>query len=404
MYDAIVVGARCGGAATAMLLACRGHKVLLVDRARFPSDIPQGHFVHRHGPRCLARWGLLERVIGSNCPAVASLVSDYDQVVLTSTELAIDGVALGYGPRRRVLDSILLEAAVESGVEVRERFSVDGYLTEDECITGIRGRDAATGIAAIERARVTIGADGRNSLLARTVRAPMYDSTPTLGLYYFSYWSGLGGEGLEIYRRPRQSFFAFPTNDGLHAIFIYWPIARLAEVRADVDGALRAALADVPALEARVLAGRREERWYGAADLPNFYRKPHGQGWALVGDAGFHKDPYLALGVSDAFRDAEFLAEAVSAGLSGEKSLHDSLAHYETRRNEASRSDYVLNTHLASNKPLPEELAHVRYAIRGNASATRSYFLAIQGMVPRETFFNERNMQALLGEGVRKSA
>ena len=187
MYDAIVVGARCGGAATAMLLARRGHKVLLVDRAGFPSDIPQGHFVHRHGPRCLARWGLLARVLASNCPPVDSVVSDMEDVVLRTSDLTVDGVALGYGPRRRVLDAILIEAAAEAGAEVRQRFSVEGYLSDSDRITGIRGRDNATGTQVIERARVTIGADGRNSALARAVRAPTYDAAPTLAFYYFSY-------------------------------------------------------------------------------------------------------------------------------------------------------------------------------------------------------------------------
>ena len=405
MYDAIIVGARCGGAATAMLLARRGHKVLLVDRAGFPSDIPQGHFVHRHGPRCLARWGLLERVVASNCPAVDAIVSDFGDRVVTGDDLAVNGVALGYGPRRRVLDAILIEAAAEAGVEIRQRFSVEGYLSEGDRITGIRGRDATTGVTVTERASITVGADGRNSGLARAVRAPSYAATPTLTLFYFSYWSGLRTHGLELYRREKCTLFIFPTNDNLHAIFACWPIARLGEVRVDVDRALLAALEELPDLGVRVRAGRREERWYGAADLPNFYRKPHGPGWALVGDAGFHKDPYLALGVSDAFRDAELLAEALSDGWSGQTPMDTALAGYEERRNRASKDEYLYNLHLAANKPLPEEVARLRAAIQGNPPVTRQFFLANQGMIPRESFFNPQNLQALIGEeGVRKTA
>jgi flavin-dependent dehydrogenase len=327
-----------------------------------------------------------------------------EDVVLTSDDLVIDGVALGYGPRRRVLDTILVEAAAQAGVEVRERFSVEGYLSEDHRIVGIRGRDAVSATVVSEQARVTIGADGRNSTLARTVRTPAYEATPTLMLYYFSYWSGMRSAGIEIYRRASASFFVFRTKDDLHAIFIGWPIAQLGEVRADVDRALRAALAEAPDLEARVLAGRREERWYGAADLPNFYRKPHGDGWALVGDAGFHKDPYLALGVSDALRDAEFLAEALDDGWTGRRPMAAALAQYEVQRNLASRDEYALNTQLAAGKPLPEDYAQLRAAIRDDPAATRHFFLANQGMVPRESFFNPQNLQALLGERARKSA
>ena len=405
MYDAIVVGARCGGAATAMLLARRGHKVLLADRAGFPSDIPQGHFVHRHGPRCLARWGLLDRVLASNCPAVDSIVSDYDDdVVLASRDLSVDGVPLACGPRRKVLDSILIEAAARAGVEVRQRFSVEGYLSEGNQITGIRGRDAATGSTTTEHASFTVGADGRNSALARTVHAPMYDVVPTLMFYYFSYFSGIHGADIEIYRRPGCSLFMFPTNDNVHALFAGWPISQLGEVRVDVDRALLAAAAQLPDLHARLCAARREERWYGAADLPNFYRKPHGCGWALVGDAGYHKDPYLALGVSDAFRDAELLAEALSDGWSGKTPMGVSLARYEERRNRASRDEYQFNLQLAGGKPLPEDFVRLRVAIKHDPEATRQYFMANQGMIPRESFFNEGNLQSLLGESARRTA
>ncbi len=348
---------------------------------------------------------MIERVVASNCPAVDSILSDYDDgVVLISRDVAVDGVGLGVGPRRSVLDSILVEAAAESGVEVRQRFSVEGYLSEDNQIRGIRGRDATTGLVTTERAAITVGADGRNSALARTVRAPMYEVTPTLMFYYFSYFSGLHSPSIEIYRRPGCSLFMFPTNDNVHAIFAGWPIARLGDVRVDVDRALHAALAELPDLNARVRAGRREERWYGAADLPNFYRKPHGPGWALVGDAGYHKDPYLALGVSDAFRDAELLAEALSDGFSGKTPLHASLERYEEQRNRASRDEYQFNLLLAGNKPLPEEFVRLRAAIKDDPQTTRQYFMANQGMIPRESFFNEKNLQALLGEDARRTA
>src|SRR5262245_20700116 len=117
MHDVIVVGARCAGASTAMLLARWGYRVLLVDRATFPSDIPHGHFIHRQGPRRLARWGLLDRIVATNCPATTTSVMDLGDSALVGTELTVDGVALGYGPRRSVLDKVLIDAAVEAGAE-----------------------------------------------------------------------------------------------------------------------------------------------------------------------------------------------------------------------------------------------------------------------------------------------
>jgi 2-polyprenyl-6-methoxyphenol hydroxylase-like FAD-dependent oxidoreductase len=107
MYDAIVIGARCAGASTAMLLARGGHSVLLVDRARFPSEIPHGHFIHRHGPGRLGRWGLLDRVLATGCPAITSLLVDLGDFPLVGRELVLDGVPFGVGPRRGALDGVL---------------------------------------------------------------------------------------------------------------------------------------------------------------------------------------------------------------------------------------------------------------------------------------------------------
>ena len=396
MYDAIVVGARCAGAASAMLLAHKGYKVLLVDRAAFPSDIPHGHFIHRHGPRRLADWGLLDRVVATGCPAVRAMTTDFGDMPLTGTDLAVDGVALGYGPRRSALDKILVDAAVEAGAELRERFVVEEFVTDAEGITGVRGRTRQGGSLVTERARVTVGADGRNSRLARAVQAPAYEVTPPLTCWYFSYWSGVPDVGLEVYARDNRAIFAFPTNDGLFAVFIGWPSVQFPAVRADIEGRFMAAIEGVPALAERVRSGRREERFRGATDVPNFLRKPYGPGWALVGDAGCHKDPFLALGVCDAFRDAELLADALDDGLAGRRPLPEAMADYERERNAASLPDYHQNVHLARFQPLPADQVRLRAALRGNEEETNRFYLATQGMVPRETFFNPANLQRLL--------
>ena len=198
MYDAIVIGARCAGAPTAMLLARKGYDVLLVDRATFPSDLPHGHFIHRHGPRRLNRWGLLDRVVATNCPPITSMTSDFGDFPLVGTGLMVDGVALGYGPRRSALDNVLVAAAVEAGAELRAGFVVEDFVTDGDRITGIRGRDGRGGSSVTERATVTIGADGRNSRLARFVQAPVSEATPALTCWYFSYWSGVPDNGLEV--------------------------------------------------------------------------------------------------------------------------------------------------------------------------------------------------------------
>lgn len=259
MYDVIVVGARCAGASTAMLLSRKGYRVLLLDRVSFPRDIPHGHFIHKHGPGRLHRWGLLRRITATNCPPVESVILDLGDFPLIGRELVVDGVAMGYGPRRNVLDKVLVDAAVESGAELRQRFVVEEFLADGERITGIRGHEIASGNLVTEHASMTVGADGRHSRLARAVGAPKYDACPALTCWYFSYWSGMPPMGLEIYQRGKAAILAFPTNDGLDAIFIAWPSADFESVRTDIEGSFMAVVDQVPELSERVKSGKT--RW-----------------------------------------------------------------------------------------------------------------------------------------------
>ena len=397
MHDAIVVGARCAGAPTAMLLARRGYRVLLVDRAKLASDVPHGHFIHRHGPRRLHAWGLLDRIAASGCPAVSEMTMDLGGGALTGVGLVEAGVALGYGPRRTALDRILVEAAVEAGAELAMEFSVDEYVCQGEHVVGIRGRDRLGGSRVTERAAIVIGADGRNSLLARTVRATEYEVTPPLTCWFFSYWSGVAGRALEVHVRGQRVIFAFPTSDGLFAVFVAWPAAELAAVRSNIEGQLLAVVDEVPELAGRVRGGRREERFRGATDLPNFLRRPYGPGWALVGDAGCHKDPFLALGCCDAFRDAELLTDALDAALSARQPFDEAMAGYEERRNAATLADYRENLALAQFLPPPVDQVRLLAALRGNQEATNRLFLAREGMIPPESFFNPENLGRIMG-------
>jgi flavin-dependent dehydrogenase len=396
MYDVIVIGARCAGAPVAMLLARKGYKVLLVDRSTFPSEIAHGHFIHRQGPKLLARWRLLDKIVESNCPPVLTQTTDYGDFPLIGRTLMMEGVAFGYAPRRSVLDNILIDAAIDAGAELREGFCVEDFLSEDDRLMGVRGKSNRGGSVVTERALITIGADGRRSHLARAVRAQLYQSSPTLTCWYFSYWSGVPNDGLEIYLRQRRVIFAFPTNHNMFSIFIGWPIEEFYRVRLDIAGNFMRVLELVPRLAERVRIGRREERFYGTGDVPNFFRKPYGPGWALVGDAGCHKDPFTALGICDAFRDAELLANAVDEGLSGKRLIEETMADYEKRRNEASAIDYQRNIDFARFKPLPPETYQLRAALRGNQKDTNRFIMATEGIIPQEEFFNPENLSRIM--------
>lgn len=397
MYDAIIVGARCAGSSLAMLLARRGARVLVVDRATFPSNIPHGHFIHRHGPKRLQRWGLLDKVVAASQP-VRSMLTDFGDFPLVAHDLEVDGVAWGYGPRRAALDTILVDAAADSGAEVRQAFNVDEFVFEDGRMVGIRGH-GPNGARVEERATLTIGADGRHSHLARAVGASVYNQVPPLLCYYFSYWRGVQSEDFELYTRPaqRRAVFAHRTSDDLFAIFVGLPVDELQQMRAGLEASFLRVLDGMGNLGARVRAGTREERFYGASDLPNFYRKPYGPGWALVGDAGLHKDPVLALGICDALRDAELLSEAIGDALEGKRAMAEALASFEQHRNVASAADYAENLAAARLAPLPEEVYALRTAVRSDREATRRAMLVRNRMIEPAGAASPHDLQQLPG-------
>ena len=396
MYDAIVVGARCAGSPTAMLLARKGYRVLLVDRASFPSDTMSTHLIHPPGVARLERWGLLGRVTASDCPPCHEISMDFGAFSLSGHPPPMDGVAEHYCPRRTVLDKVLVDAAVEAGVQLREGFRVEDLLRADGGRVGGVGGRTTGGARAEERARVVVGADGMRSLVARTVGALEYDARPALTCAYYTYWSGVPVRSFEIYPRERWIVMAFPTNDGLVCTFCEWPREEFRSVRADVEGHFLKKLELVPKLARRLRGGKREANFMGTAVLPNFLRKPHGPGWALVGDAGHHKDPVGGLGIMDAFRDADLLADALDAGLSGRLPFDEALSGYEQSRNAATAHEYERNYQLARLQPLPDERRRLFAALRGNQEETNRFFGTIARTVPSQEFFSPENMRRII--------
>ncbi len=396
MYDAIVIGARCAGSPTAMLLARKGYRVLLVDKATFPSDIMSTHYIHQPGMAQLKRWGLLDKLIASNCPSISKGTFDFGPFALSGSPPPADGIADAYCPRRTVLDKLLVDAAVKAGAELREGFAVKEILMDGGRVTGIRGH-APGGATVTEQARFVIGAEGMRSLVARMVQAPAYHTKPSLTCGYYAYWSGISIEGFQVYPRDHCAIFAFPTNDNLVCIGIQWQHREFRAFRADIEGNFLKTVALVPAFAELVHNGRREERFVGTADLPNFFRKPYGPGWALVGDAGYHKDPHLGQGITDAFRDAELVAEAIDAGLSGRQPLEEALADYERQRNELTMPIYELNSRFAALEPPPLEMQQLFGALCGNQYETNRFFGTIAGTVPIPEFFAPENVARIIG-------
>ena len=396
MYDAIIVGARCAGSPTAMLLARKGYRVLLLDKAGFPSDTLSAHYIHQPGVAKLHRWGLLDKVVASGCPAIERQVFDVGPFALKGSPPAADGITAGYAPRRTILDKILLDAAIDTGVEVREHFSVEELVTDRERVKGIRGRSQG-GSLVQEEARITVGAEGVRSVVARMVGAPEYNEQPATTCAYYAYWSDVPMHAAELYPRQERMLIAAPTNDGLTMIIAYWPVTSFPQVRADIEGHFKQALDMVPSLAERVRAGARAEKFRGSADLRGFFRRPYGPGWALVGDAGYHKDPITAQGMTDAFRDAELLADAIDDTFSGRSANHDALAGYEQKRNEAVMPIYQMTCDLAKLEPPPPDMQSLFAALRDNEEQSGRFMGTIAGTVPIPEFFSPENIGRVIG-------
>jgi 2-polyprenyl-6-methoxyphenol hydroxylase-like FAD-dependent oxidoreductase len=404
VYDAIVIGARVAGSPTAMLLARKGYRVLLVDRASFPSDTMSTHQIQLPGSAALKRWGLLERVVATGLPAAERVRMEMGGMVVEGRFPALEGVSGVYSPRRYLLDKILLDAAEAAGAEVRDDCLIQELLWEDGRVVGVRGR-TKDGAAFTERARVVIGADGRHSLVARAVDAPKYDEQPALTCGYYSYWADAPVQGGEIYRVDRRMLGAWPTNDGLTIIYVAWPAAEFDAFRADVEASYMTTVDLVPRLAERVHSGRLVGRIVGSGEMVNYYRKPYGPGWALVGDAGYIKDPITGLGMSDAFRDAELLSDALDAGFSGHAPLDSTLAAYERKRNAASKPFYDLTLDTARMEPLRVEQVELLRALQRNMAAASQFFGVLTMAVQPADFFSPQNLFRLIGaRGMAKVA
>jgi 2-polyprenyl-6-methoxyphenol hydroxylase-like FAD-dependent oxidoreductase len=394
-YDAIIVGARCAGAPTATLLARKGYRVLLVDRATFPSDTMSTHIIHPPGVAALKRWGLLDRLASTGCPPITGYSFDFGPIRIAGSLQPDDGVATAYCPRRTVLDYLLVEAAVAAGADLRERFTADEVLIEDGRVTGLRGHTAG-GAAVTERARVVVGADGRHSLLAKAVQAPRYHERPPIAAGYYAYWSGLPAEGFEGYIRPPRAIGVAPTNDGLTMVTVNWPRTEFEANRRDIEGTFARAFELVPEFAERVRGATRETRIVGTGDLPSYFRKPYGPGWALVGDAGYHKDPITAQGISDAFRDAEVLAAGLDDALSGRRGFDDAMAERQQARDERALPMYEFTCDLARLEPPPPELQRLLGAVQTSQEAMSGFVSVFAGTVPVPEFFGPDNTERIM--------
>jgi flavin-dependent dehydrogenase len=334
-----------------MHLARKGYKVLVLERDTFPSDTVSTHCLTNDAVPRLIRWGLMDRVLATGLKPLRTITfRAFGQAI----ERPLPDDAFGMNPRRYALDHVLADAATEAGAEVRYGTSVQDLLFEGDAVVGVKAR--SNGATIDERATIVIGADGKNSIVAKTVKAEEYNTHPGTTAGYYSYWSGIPYTGTELMIMPGRAAFIFPTNDDLVCLGVEFRAAEnFDEWRKDPEPRMYETY-DQFGLGERIRAGKREEKVFGMRWPGDYYRKPFGPGWALVGDAGFLKDPILGQGMNDAFRDADLLADAIDAGLSGRAPLDEALAGYQQQRDAASAENYAVNHEFSKLNPTPDLL------------------------------------------------
>ena len=305
-----------------MLLARKGHRVLLLDRDRFPSDMGQStHLIHPLGVAHLRAWGTLPRIAARATPFTEWRV-DLHGTVLQGTPPAVDGHNVSHGPRRLLLDGVLAEAAVAAGAEFRDGVRVVDLVEDGGRVAGvvIAGEGGARHV---EHARLVIGADGPGSVVARTAGAVDSLVERVVQSNIWSYWQGIALDHVRLYIRERAGAFAFPSSDGTVLVAANLMHDEFLAARRAREAAFHARVEEVaPDLHA-LLPGAERVEGFHAGCTRAFVRAAAGPGWALVGDAGMKKDPVTAQGISTAFRCAEMLAEAAADGLSGRQPLDD---------------------------------------------------------------------------------
>jgi len=402
-YDVIVVGARVAGAATAMLLARQGLRVLAVDRVSFPCDTISSHQLQVPGVALLGRWGLLGKLTAAGTPPARRVRFDGGGgLVLDGQFPAYEGANALYSPRRTLLDAMLVEAARAAGAEIRENFRVTQLMASGSQVTGIRG-SARGGPVVSETASLVIGADGKRSLVADAVGARRYRERPVRSFASYSYWSGVPVSGGELYQRPGRAVAVFPTNGELTMVYVAAPMTEFASARADLEGHYLRTLDSCGDLGERVRSGSRAERLRTTPDQPNTFRCSHGPGWALAGDAGVVMDSISAQGMTNALRDASHLSAAVVAGLGGSRPLAGALRDHQRRRDRAIRGMYDFTVDLAAFPPARPGQRLFLAAVAADQRETDRFLGAFAGIVPPEDYFTLGTLARVLGSrGMRK--
>ena len=337
--DVVVVGARVAGATVAALLGDAGVRVLLVDRASFPSATLSTHFFRGgHAVSVFRRLGVLDRLLALGAPPLRCEYSYVDDDAAEPGPPQEPGdVGYSLSVRREALDEVLVRrAAASPAVELAERTRLEDLLWRDGRVVGVL-LDGPSGRRAVA-ADVLVGADGRRSKVAKLVGADDQERRSGARTLYYRYVRGFASPGEEIGAefslRGDEIAYVFPSDDGFACVAVSSAKSLFSEFRASPSATLDARIGRHRQIAERYAAGQRDAAVLGTAPEDNYVRVPYGEGWALVGDAGMHMDPWSGRGIDMAAVHGAMLADELTPALHGDADMLDALARYRTRRDQ----------------------------------------------------------------------
>jgi 2-polyprenyl-6-methoxyphenol hydroxylase-like FAD-dependent oxidoreductase len=365
-----------------MLLAEFGHRVLLVEQRAFPSDTMSTLYIHQPGVARLRDWGVLPTLLEAGCPRLASLSHTIGPVTVSGPVPAHDGVDFAIAPRRHLLDHAMAGAAEEAGAEFRSRTKLVDLMRRGGRVVGVLLRNP-DGSLSEEHCRVVIGADGMRSSVARLCGAPKTVDHARRTCVYYSGWR-VGGEHVRLVESEGRYLGVIPTNDGVSLIATYAPQSEFERIRTDPSRFHREVIgALTPDLAERLPTAEPVLGLVGTGDQQNFFRRASGPGWALVGDAGHHKDSITARGITDAFLQAEVLAQSLAGRCGTEEVVDAALAEFGRRRDGLLMETYTA-TIATTRLQVSERRLDNHERIRRTPGLTETYLGVLAGIRPPE--------------------
>lgn len=381
-YDVIVTGARCAGSALAIYLARAGFKVLLVDKATFPSDTLSTNTFFNNTTALLRELGVLEEVLKTDVTPVKAIKFQFEDTVIKGPIPVVDGEDTAYCIRRTYLDDILLrKAGSMEYVTVLEGFRVNELIFEGDIVAGVKGEDSQ-GVVQEFRATLVVGADGRHSVVRKLAKSEQKITSPSTVAIYFGYFSNIQHDGeatFEVYKRGENMAIFFPTNGNNYVVTANFPLANkrlLENFKKNREESLRQLLTEQfpnTTIRARLAAATLLEPIRGLHEYENYWYQGMGKGWALVGDAICFKDPAMAQGIHDAIRGAQLLADILKRNKEQLTQWDQIGEEYQQAIEAEFMVRFYMGCELSKNEPITEQQDTVNKLISAHPAVIEKF-------------------------------